>query len=315
MKIRSSLCIPCLVAALTGSAYAAEVDEPALLTGEIQAMDAGASTRGATVVSDRIATDFESFAGSKENASALVTGLRSSTGITLTQEGEPSATFDPPTRPMGYGNVSTSLALAKYQLAHEGITNPTPEQLKAALDGGTIVLDDGRVVEYKGVLQMRADGLGWGEIAQRLGTKLGPVVSGLKRQNAYISTLPTDSRRAASTLPTGAAKLTGELPGRGNGPHGGGKSDKGIVSAAGAPVSSSHGGKRAARVTTAAGETAVPRGQGIVTAAGHGAMPNGNGLGNGKPGIVNASGASVSASSAAGQGKGQGQGKALGHYK
>ena len=34
-----------------------------------------------------------------------MTGLRSGSEITLTEKGEPSATFTPATKPMGYGNV------------------------------------------------------------------------------------------------------------------------------------------------------------------------------------------------------------------
>ena len=106
----------------------------------------------------KIASDFQPFAGSKQNSTALVTGLRSGSEITLTKNGEPPATFTPATKPMGYGNVSTSLALAKYQLGQQGITNPTPEQLKTALNGGTIT-SNGKTVHYQGVLQMRADGM------------------------------------------------------------------------------------------------------------------------------------------------------------
>ena len=313
MKNRPLICVLLIAAdVLLSGAYAADLDEPAVLTGEIQAMDATASARGTQVVSDKIASDFESFAGSKENSTALVTGLRTGTEITLTQVGEPSAVFAPATKPMGYGNVSTSLALAKYQLAQQGIANPTPEQLKAALDGGTITLD-GRTVEYEGILRMRADGLGWGEMAQRLGTKLGPVVSGLKAQNGHIATFPLAKQAPASPALARPTRAMGARAGTSDDLRRGEASSKGIVSAAGAPVSSTEKGRHAVGVTTAAGSKPVPRGQGIVTAAGHGAVPNANGLDNGKAGIVNASGASVSASAAAGPGKGHG--KALGHTK
>ena len=39
---------------------------------------------------------------------------------------------------MGYGNVNIALRLAQASLAEHGIRNPTPEQLKAALNGGTV---------------------------------------------------------------------------------------------------------------------------------------------------------------------------------
>ena len=44
---------------------------------------------------------------------------------------------------MGFGNVYISLALAKQQLSTLGITQPTPQQLQAALTGGTITQTTG----------------------------------------------------------------------------------------------------------------------------------------------------------------------------
>jgi antitoxin (DNA-binding transcriptional repressor) of toxin-antitoxin stability system len=193
MKTRRRALALLVAAALSGGAHTVAADEAAALTGEIQTMDASATTKGSGAVTGKIASDFQSFAGSRENSTALVSGLRNGSEVTLTQKGEPSATFTPATKPMGYGNVSTSLSLAKYQLAQQGITNPTPEQLKIALNGGTIDYG-GKTVDYQGVLQMRADGLGWGQIAQQLGTKLGPVVSGMKAQNTHIATLPKPYR-------------------------------------------------------------------------------------------------------------------------
>ena len=214
-----------------------------------------ATTKGTGRRHRKIAADFQSFAGSKRQRHALVTGLRNGSEVTLTQTGEPSATFTPATKPMGYGNVSTSLSLAKYQLAQQGITNPTPEQLQTALNGGTITYN-GKTVEYQGVLQMRADGMGWGQIAQQFGTKLGPVVSGMKAQNAHIATLPAAKHATTSTL-TGATTATGASVGataanNGRGASGG----KGIVTASG---------------SSTAGGTAKGKGADSVTNAGHGA--------------------------------------------
>ena len=141
MKIPQRTLALLIAAAFFGGTPLARADEAAALTGEIQAMDASATAKGSGVVTGKIASDFQPFAGSKQNATALVTGLRSGSEIMLTKNGEPPATFTPPTKSMGYGNVSTSLALAKYQLGQQGITNPTPEQLKTALNGGTITVD------------------------------------------------------------------------------------------------------------------------------------------------------------------------------
>ena len=311
MTIRKRTLALLVAAALCGGAPLAHADEAAALTGEIQAMDASATSKGSGAVTGKIAADFQSFAGSKQNATALVTGLRSGSEITLTEKGEPSATFTPPTKPMGYGNVSTSLALAKYQLGQQGITNPTPDQLKTALNGGTITID-GKTVEYQGVLQMRADGMGWGQIAQASGTKLGPVVSGIKSQNVHIATLPTAKHATGSTA-AGVTTATGAAAGSASSSPGnrGSASSKGIVTASGASSHAAAKGKEATTVTTAGGGASAPRGQGIVTAAGHGGAPVAHGAAGGKGGVVSASGAVAGASA----GGGPGNGKAIGHTK
>lgn len=135
----------------------------------------GAGT--AAVPASRIATRFESLAGSPKNAESLVAGLRNGNLITLTSpDSATSVSFTPTTRPMGYGNVTQALSLAQRQLAAQGITNPTPEQLHIALNGGTLtsISSSGatRTVEMAGVLQLRSQGMGWGQIAHQV--SVGP---------------------------------------------------------------------------------------------------------------------------------------------
>lgn len=108
---------------------------------------------------EQLVDRYTTFAGSKQNATSLVTGLRDGKEVKLTR-GSTTETFTPPTGKMGYGNVDTALALAEASLKEKGITRPTPAQLEAAL---------------KDILQMRADGKGWGQIANSLGFKLGEV--------------------------------------------------------------------------------------------------------------------------------------------
>jgi hypothetical protein len=62
---------------------------------------------------------------------------------------------------MGTGSVNIALSLAEARLKEQGVTNPTPEQLKTTLSG---------------ILQQRADHKGWGEIAHSMGLKLGDVM-------------------------------------------------------------------------------------------------------------------------------------------
>lgn len=96
--------------------------------------DIATSTQASTKVQTKLATQFSSFAGSEANAQSLITGLRKGEPVTLATpaasgQASPTLTIDTPTRPMGYGNVSISLALAKQQLADlGGITQPTPQQ-------------------------------------------------------------------------------------------------------------------------------------------------------------------------------------------
>jgi hypothetical protein len=111
---------------------------------------------------EQLISRYTAFAGSKENANSLVTGLRDGKQVTLTR-GTTKETFTPPTGKMGYGNIDNALALAEASLAKQGITNPTPTQLEAALVG------------KDGILQMRAAGQGWGQIAHSMDIKLGDV--------------------------------------------------------------------------------------------------------------------------------------------
>ena len=111
---------------------------------------------GQTHVAAKVAGPFTSLAGSHENAIALATALRTGSAVTLTH-GSPGSnqtvttTLTPPTKPMGWGNVSHSLALAQYSLTQAGITQPTSADLQAALLGGTVTVG-GESVTLAGAL-------------------------------------------------------------------------------------------------------------------------------------------------------------------
>lgn len=141
------------------------------------------STRAAR--DDALVSRYTKLAGSTANAQSLVTGLRTGSVVTLTATGSaPAVSFAPATQKMGFGNINIALALAKTALAKQGITNPTPEQLAAALNGGNITLTNGSVVTLAGVLTQRSAGMGWGNIAKTLGVKQGAVVSASKTDKA-----------------------------------------------------------------------------------------------------------------------------------
>lgn len=118
---------------------------------------------------EQLVRDYTELAGSKKNAESLVYGLRDGTEVQLTSKQARDAEFTPPTGKMGNGNVNIALSLARASLAEEGITDPTPRQLESA------VMD---------VLELRADGKGWGQISQSMGFKLGDVMRADKPQSA-----------------------------------------------------------------------------------------------------------------------------------
>lgn len=233
----------------------------------------------------KLVGSFTALAGSTENATSLVNGLRTGSAITLTdpkaQTGSTtttsasttttsaSTTFSPGTKPMGYGNIRIALSLAQTRLASQGITNPTPAQLQGALvgTGGTTG------TATQGILQMRASGMGWGQIANSMGVKLGAVMSG-KQTTATATTAAGDNVTAGTS-----GKVT------------------------------------TGRVTTGSTASSVHGKSGVVTAAGGAGSGNsqvttGLGLGGGHAaasGAVNAAGGRSGAG--AGGGGGQGHGK------
>ena len=157
-----------------------------------------ASTSSAPVPADRLAERYETLAGSEKNADAMVKGLRGGTDFKLTttdsKGSTTTTTINPPTTRMGYGNVNIALAMAEQSLKDQGITEPTAEQLKAALNGGTIKTASGEV-KLAGVLQLRADGMGWGQIANELGFKVGDVVGKSAAARAERADMRNEGKR------------------------------------------------------------------------------------------------------------------------
>lgn len=109
---------------------------------------------------DQLVKEYSGFAGSDANAGSLVDGLRDGKEVKLT-DGKTTTTFTPATGKMGNGNIKIALALAEADLRKKGVTNPTPEQIKA---------------EMSKILQERADHKGWGQIAQERGFKVGDLM-------------------------------------------------------------------------------------------------------------------------------------------
>lgn len=291
------------VGLVVGTAALGNADLTTDLNTQATTMNNQATSQGETHVTGKIAGDFSSFLGS--DSTAVVTGLRNGTPITLTRTttvpsttpgGAPITTttttvITPPTGHMGHGNVYISLALAKQQLSSFGISQPTPQQLQAALTGGAITLTTGSGTtattttnNLQGILTLRSQNMGWGQIAQKLGYKLGPVMSGMKSANHSMTNAAASSKGSHAATASGqkggssgAGIVSGSGQTHGNSNHGissGKGSDDGIVSASG----KGHGNGMQQSGIVSGGGSAAASTSGIVSASG----ASSNGLAHGK---------------------------------
>jgi hypothetical protein len=165
-----------------------------LIAGALAAFSCAAvaqsSNTAEMVPGQRLFQKYTSVAGSEGNARNLVTGLREGTEIQLSPPpgtGEPGTSFTPPTGKMGFGNVNIALALTEAQLAN--VENPTIADIQNALMNGN-----------NGILTLRAQDMGWGQIAHTLGFKLGDIMraSAAKDVRAARESRRAQARRLAS---------------------------------------------------------------------------------------------------------------------
>ena len=287
---------------------------------------------GQVLVANKVAAPFAGMAGSTDNAVALATALRTGTPANLTfnstsstgETTQVTTAVSIPTKPMGWGNVSHALALAQFSLLQAGIENPTAADLQAALDGGTVTAADGKTVALAGVLQQRAQGLGWGQIAKASGTTMGAVNRSVRAPTTTVASSSSTQTGAAaaakSTVPVGGMQghgakgittASGTTANRGAAAHG----SNGLTTASGQLASDGSNGHAAKGITTASGMlTSAGNGQGnvlgrgVVTAGG-GSRANAGGHG-GTSGVVTGSGAAPNTSTTNGS-----SGNAGGHGK
>jgi hypothetical protein len=206
------------------------------------------------------------------NSQQVVNDLRNGQWTTTTidpQTNTTTTTTQPlPTGKMGFGNVKISLALAQQSLSQQGITQPTSQQLYTALAGGQMTPGD-PTTTTTGILQMRADGIGWGQIAQKYNVKLGQLMSGKQPASTPpASTTTTSTTNKGITTATGKSSTTFTGKGNGNDFSGSKSQDSGIVSASGRSAgtySSSNGSGIVSGSGRSIGQT-----NGIVTGAGNG---------------------------------------------
>lgn len=316
----------------TGVELVSDATTPALSAGQMQ-------------VANKVASPFVTMAGSHENAVALATALRTGTTANLVfASSSPSGNTTQkaielaiPTKPMGWGSVSHAFALAQLSLRQAGIENPTAPQLQAALDGGSIKTADGKTVTLPGVLQQRAEGMGWGQIAKTYGTTMGALNRGLKAPATTVAS-STPAKTTSSAPTQRRPVVTGTTHGRSaNGVTTGTNSamasygSKALTTATGSHPSNSASGHSAKGITTAFGATtggapsmvsAAGNGQGkafgrgVMTAAGGGASNAAGGARGGGSSVLTGSGTNATgvrtAESASGGGKANGHGKSGG---
>jgi len=94
-------------------------------------------------------------ASSPANLQNLSAGLTQGGVISLSSAAGPSVTFTSPGGAMPPLEANQTLQLASQLLVSQGITNPTPEQIRAALLGGTVTTPFGTNVLIRGVLEGR----------------------------------------------------------------------------------------------------------------------------------------------------------------
>lgn len=206
------------------------------LTPVVQAQTASSTsptptTTTAAEPSERLVARYADFAGSLDNATELVQGLQSGASMTLRPVGlQPigtgPVTFTPATSSLAVGEVNIALSLAQATLAKAGITSPTPAQLQAALNGGSVTAANGSTVSLSGVLAARAAGTGWGQVANAMGVKLGSVVSASKTDQAgkkeARSAQETERSKSAEAARAQAASRSANAAGHAGGVGSGG---------------------------------------------------------------------------------------------
>jgi len=192
----------------------------------VKAMDQAAAHHTRDVATEKLAHKFQPFINSQKTAESLMNSLQTSRTVALMN---PLAgkieSFKPASKPMSIANVYVALSLARLGLAEYGISQPTPTQIKCALNGGEFKqshLGGQRRIHLQGVLKLHAKGLGWEAIAKRIGVNPDPARYDMQAANFVLTThtvIPSFS--AIKAFPE-------ELE------DGGKSSEGGIVTAAGA---------------------------------------------------------------------------------
>ena len=196
------------------------------------AQTSSASSTSATNISNEYSY-FLKNVDSQQVVSDLRNGQWTTTTTDPTTNVTTTTTEALPTGKMGFGNVKISLALAQESLRQQNIMQPTSEQLHTALVGGQMVPGDSTTTT-SGILQMRSEGMGWGQIAQKYDVKLGQLMSG-KQPASTTTTSTTGTTTTGKGITTASGKSSTTVTAKGNGKAVSGSEyhGKGIVSASG----------------------------------------------------------------------------------
>src|SRR5512145_1175656 len=163
------------------------------------------TTSASSTPATNISNDYSYFL-KNVNSQQVVNDLRNGQWTTTTIDPNTKVTTTTtealPTGKMGYGNVKISLALAQESLRQQGIMQPTSEQLHTAMVGDSTT---------SGILQMRADGMGWGQIAQKYDVKLGQLMSG-KQPASTTTTSTTSTTTTSKGITTANGKSSTTVP-------------------------------------------------------------------------------------------------------
>lgn len=135
-------------------------------------------------------------------------------GLAVSAQTVPQAPADTTTDSQTLPGRSFTADLAKASLAKDGVTDPTEKDLADA---------------QAKIQALRDSGMGWGQIANSLGLKLGAVVSAVNRaqpseQNAAPDNKPAEpgDKSQTATASNRNANGAGNSGGKGGGNRGGG---------------------------------------------------------------------------------------------
>ena len=252
----------------------------------VAAPSSAQTSSGSSTPATNISNDYSYFLKNVDSKQ-VVNDLRNGQWTTTTTDPKTNVTTTTtealPTGKMGFGNVKHSLGLAQESLRQQGIMQPTSEQLHTALAGGQMVPGD-PTTNTTGILQMRADGMGWGQIAQKYDVKLGQLKSG-KQPASTTTTTTTSSTTTSKGITTGKSSTAVTGKGNGKGFSGSESQENGIVSASGrtSGTSSSSASQGGRGIVSGSGRS-VGHTSGIVTGAGNGHQYGASGGGNGNGG-------------------------------